>query len=74
MNATYEELTRLWEAQKRREKEEKLKIVKDFEWTDELVKDFARVYTGAKDYSLYIGLSMDKKLILFKKQNREEGK
>jgi hypothetical protein len=73
MNATYEELTRLWEAQKRKEKE-KLKIVKDFKWTDELVKDFARVYTGAKDYSLYIGLSIDKKLILFKKQNKEKGK
>ena len=42
-------------------------MAKEFKWTDELVKDFARVYTGAKDYSLYTGLNIDKKLILFKK-------
>lgn len=41
-----------------------------FEWTDDLVKDFAKVYTGAKgSFSKYHGLSIDQKLVEFKKEH-----
>ena len=50
-----------------KEQKQFLEEKKKIKWTDDLVKDFARVYTGSKDYWEYFNLkTIDKKLKHFK--------
>ena len=46
-----------------------------FKWTDDLVREFAWIYTGSKDYYDYCNLNtIDKKMAHFKKRREYNGK